>query len=98
MDEILTPLMYERVIHEDMDKMTQVRFTVAEFRGVEYFSLREYYLDFNEEWKPTPKGINFPISFDNSKELFRALVEVLSMAESKEVVYEHFGDLIAGIK
>ena len=92
------PPIYERVIHEDTEKMTQVRFTVSTFRGVEYLSVREYYLDFSEEWKPTPKGVNFPISFANSKELFHALIEILSLAESKEVIQEHFQELFTHLE
>tara|TARA_E500000331_G_scaffold293452_1_gene290742 strand:- start:9 stop:266 length:258 start_codon:yes stop_codon:yes gene_type:complete len=72
----------------------QVRLTINTFRGVEYLHLRKYYLDFNEEWKPTSDGIAMPLDFDNSRELFSGLVEILSLAESKSVIEEHFLDLI----
>lgn len=88
------PEMYERVIHYDEDKETQVRLTVSAFRGVEYLHLRKYYLDFNEEWKPTPEGVAMPLDFSNSKELFVGLTEILSLAESKEIIEEQFQDLI----
>lgn len=88
------PEMYERVIHYDEEKEVQVRLTVSSFRGVEYLHLRKYYLDFNEEWKPTPEGVAMPLDFNNSRELFVGLTEILSLAESKEIIEEQFQDLI----
>tara|TARA_E500000178_G_C16705659_1_gene610321 strand:- start:260 stop:559 length:300 start_codon:yes stop_codon:yes gene_type:complete len=88
------PEVYSRVIHYDSIKEKQIRLTVSTFREVEYISLREYYLDFDEEWKPTPKGVSMPIDFENSREMFSGLIEILSLAESKAVIEEHFSDLI----
>jgi hypothetical protein len=88
------PEAYSRVIHYDEIKEIQVRLTINTFRGVEYMHLRKYYLDFDEEWKPTPEGIAMPLDFNNSRELFSGLVEILSLAESKAVIEEHFIDLI----
>tara|TARA_B100001059_G_C17642520_1_gene480164 strand:- start:83 stop:400 length:318 start_codon:yes stop_codon:yes gene_type:complete len=85
---------YEHVIHYDEEKEVQVRVVVNTFREVEYLHIRKYYLDFNEEWKPTPEGVALPITFENSRELFRALTEILSLAESKALIEEHFKDLI----
>ncbi len=72
----------------------QVRLTINEFREEEYLHLREYYLDFEEEWKPTNKGIAIPLELDTSKELFIAFSEIISIAESKMVLEEFFGDTI----
>ena len=88
------PHEYERIIHYDEEKETQVRLTVSTFRGIEYVHLRKYFLSFDEEWCPTPDGIAFPLDFNNSRELFAGLVEILSLAESKEIIEEHFSDLI----
>jgi len=88
------PEMYEKVIHYDEEKEVQVRLTVSSFRGIEYLHLRKYYLDFNEEWKPTPEGVAMPLDFNNSRELFVGLTEILSLAESKEIIEEQFQDLI----
>lgn len=88
------PEMYEKVIHYDEEKEVQVRLTVNTFRGIEYLHLRKYYLDFNEEWKPTPEGVAMPLDFSNSRELFVGLTEILSLAESKEIIEEQFQDLI----
>ena len=54
-------------------------------------------MDFTEEWKPTPVGIALPLDFNNSKELFRALTEIISLAESKQIIEENFGELIKEI-
>ena len=88
------PEAYSRIVHYDTVKEQQIRHTINTLRGIEYLHLRKYYLDFDEEWKPTPEGIAMPLDFDNSKELFCGLVEILSLAESKAVIEEHFSDLI----
>ena len=88
------PPVYERIIHYNEDKETQVRLTVSTFRGTEYLHLRKYYLAFDEEWCPSPEGVAMELDFDNSRELFSGLVEILSLAESKEILEEHFKDFI----
>jgi hypothetical protein len=91
------PEIYEKVVHYDEEKEIQVRLTINTFRGVEYLHLRKYYLDFTEEWKPSNEGIAMPLDFNNSRELFSGLVEILSLAESKDIIEEHFMDLIEGL-
>ena len=88
------PPMYERIVHYNEDKEIQVRLTVSTFRGIEYLHLRKYYLAFTEEWLPSPEGIAMELDFDNSRELFAGLVEILSLAESKEVIEEFFVETI----
>ena len=88
------PSMYEKVIHYNEDKEIQVRLTVNTFRGIEYLHLRKYYLAFTEEWLPSPEGIAMELDFDNSRELFAGLVEILSLADSKEKLEEHFKDFL----
>jgi hypothetical protein len=97
MELYASPELYEKIIHYDEEKETQVRLTVGTFRGVEYLHLRKYFLSFDEEWCPTPDGIAFPLDMDNSKELFRGLVEILSLAESKKIIQEEFSELIQDI-
>tara|TARA_Y100000401_G_scaffold28341_2_gene20580 strand:- start:4486 stop:4785 length:300 start_codon:yes stop_codon:yes gene_type:complete len=89
-----TPPVYEKLIHYDEKKEVQVRLVVSTFRGIEYLHLRKYYLDFNEEWCPTPEGIAMELDFDNSRELFAGLVEIISLAESKDILEEYFKDFI----
>lgn len=88
------PEVYEKVIHFDEEKHVEIRLAIKEFRGIEYLHLRKYYLDFNEEWKPSSEGIAMQLDFDNSRNLFVGLVEILSLAESREIIEEHFADLI----
>jgi len=35
-----------------------------------------------------------PLDFNNSRALFKALAEILSLAESQEIIEEQFKDLI----
>lgn len=86
---------YSRIITNDGFK--QVRLYVNEFRDVEYLHIREFYLDFDEEWKPTQKGISIPLEIETSKELFIALSEILSLAESRKVLEEVFGETLRSI-
>jgi len=88
------PAVYEKVVHYDEVKEIQVRLVVSTFRGIEYLHLRKYYLDFNEEWKPTPEGVAMQLDFNNSRELFAGLIEILSLAESKAILEEYFKDYL----
>ena len=91
------PAVYEHIIHYDEEKQTQIRVVVSTFHNVEYLHIRRYYMDFDEEWKPSPEGVAMPIDFNNTRELFRALTEILSLAESKSIIEENFKDLIDSI-
>jgi len=71
------PEIYSRIIHEKENGLEQVRLTINTFRDIEYIHLRKYYLDFEEEWKPSKEGIAMPLDLTNSYELFAALVENL---------------------
>ena len=88
------PALYEKVIHYNEAKELQVRLTINTFRGIEYLHVRKYYLDFTEEWKTSPEGVAMELDFNNSRELFSGLLEILSLAESKEIIEEHFKDYI----
>ena len=94
MDLHTAPEEYSRIVHYDEVKEHQVRLTINTFRGVEYLHLRKYYLDFDEEWKPSSEGVAMSLDLNNSRELFLGLVEILSLAESKEIIHEHFQDII----
>lgn len=87
------PEVYEKIIFEK-EGTEQVRLTINEFRGVEYLHLRKYYLDFDEEWKPSKDGVAMPLDFENSKLLFEGLVEILSLAEAKNILESHFKDIL----
>lgn len=89
--------LYEKVIHHDKVKEVQLRLTVNVFRGVEYLSIRKYYMTFDEEWAPTREGVSMPLDFNNSRELFSGLVDILSLAESKEILEEQFKEQLDSI-
>lgn len=88
---------YSKIIFQDEIKQTQTRLTINEFRGIEYLHLRRYYLDFEEEWKPSNEGISLPLDIDNTRSLFEGMAEILSLAESREIIEQEFGDLISKI-
>ena len=88
------PPAFERVIHVDEEKNIQIRLSVNTFRGIEYLHLRKYYLDFDEEWKPSKEGVAMYLDFDNSRELFAGLVEILSLAEAIDVLETYFKDYL----
>jgi TPP-dependent indolepyruvate ferredoxin oxidoreductase alpha subunit len=92
MIDLSAPTKYERVINEKDTE--QLRLVINTFRGVEYLSLRKYYLDFDEEWLPSKEGISIPLDIENAQELFTGLVEILSLAESKSILEEEFKDIL----
>lgn len=79
-------------LFETEDGLEQIRLTVNEFRGVQYLHLRKYYLDFDELWYPTPKGISLPISLDTISSLFTALVKLLARSDVLHIVLKHIKD------
>ena len=95
MIDLEAPAIYEKMIQETDHE--QVRLVISTFRDVEYISLRKYYLDFDEEWKPSNQGITIPIDMENTRNLFQGLVEILSLAESKAILEEQFKDLLDNI-
>ena len=88
------PPIYEKEIHYNEDRHEKIFLTVNTFRGIEYLSIRKYYQDFDEEWKPSREGITMAIDFNNSKSLFEGLVEIISLAEAKDVLETHFKDTL----
>ncbi len=92
MIDLTSPTVYERVIREGDTE--QIRLVINTFRDIEYISLRKYYLDFDEEWLPSKEGITMPLDLDNSRELFVGLVEILSLAESKNILEEEFKEIL----
>jgi hypothetical protein len=85
---------YSRIIYYDENKDIQVRLGINEFRGVEYLFLRKYYRTFEGEFAPSNEGVNMPLGIENSREMFAGLVEILSLAESKQIIIDNFKELI----
>jgi len=88
------PEMYEKVISENEEGTEQVKLTINTFYDVEYLHLRKYYLDFDGDFKPSKDGVAMKLDFNNSKNLFEGLVEILSLAESKTILETHFKDIL----
>ena len=64
MIDLDAPAIYEKMIQETEHE--QVKLVINTFRGVEYISIRKYYLDFDEEFKPSNQGITIPMSSRDS--------------------------------
>jgi len=92
MIDLTAPSIYEKIIQET--EFEQVRLVINTFRDVEYLSIRKYYLDFEEEWKPSKDGITMPIDFSNTRNLLAGMLEIVSLAESKEMIESEFKELI----
>ena len=92
MIDLTAPSIYEKVIQETEHE--QVRLVINTFRDIEYLSVRKYYLDFEEEWKPSRDGITMPIDFTNTRNLLAGMLEIVSLAESKEVIEKEFKDVL----
>lgn len=88
------PALYEKLIHYNEAKHEKVFLTINTFRDVEYLSIRKYYLDFDEEWKPTKDGVSMVVDFDNTRALFEGLVEILSLTEVKGILEIHFKEVL----
>lgn len=92
MIDLTAPSIYEKIIQET--EFEQVRLVINTFRDVEYLSIRKYYLDFEEEWKPSKDGITMPIDFSNTRNLLAGMLEIVSLAESKDMIESEFKELI----
>ena len=88
---------YERTIWQDEPGFNQVKVVVNNFRGKEYLHIRKYYLDFDGEFQASNQGLAIPLEVESTIELFKAVAEILSLAECKEVIEEYFGDTIREI-
>lgn len=85
------------ILSTSEDGFEQIRLTVNEFRGIQYLHLRKYYLDFDEEWHPTPKGIAIPITISNIVNLFNALTKLLAQSDVLHIILENSDLAIQGI-
>jgi len=83
-------VLYEKLIHENMDKGFQIKLVVNEFRDVLYFHLRKYFLSYEGEWIPSREGISIPAELDNIYNLLDGLLDVCSQAEGVEIINEYY--------
>jgi hypothetical protein len=87
--------MYDKLIYETEE--FQLRVTVNVFNDVEYFHFRKYYMDFEGIWVPSKDGLSMPLDLDNITQLFIAILEILSLGESKNAIQKHFSELLKDI-
>lgn len=83
---------YSKIIHED--DFEQIRITISEFHDVEYLHVRKYYITLDGDWLPSKDGISMPIDFTNIREFLTAMLEIVSLAESKEIIEQNFKDIL----
>ena len=77
-------VLFSRTIKENLDTFSQWRVTINEFRGVQYFGIREYFLSFDGTWEPTKNGISVPLELVFTAELHKALAEIISQSETDD--------------
>lgn len=77
-----------RVVGYKDEGAKELRFSVSEFRGKLYLSLRWWRLDFEDEWMPTKEGCTLPYQLSVVGNLYSALTDLLSEAEVLEKVLE----------
>ena len=82
--------LYEKVISENLEKGTQLRLVVNDFRDVQYLHLRKYYLSYDEGFMPTKEGISIPATISSVYALLDGLVEICSFEESIDSITKHF--------
>lgn len=81
---------FERILSENWEKGFQVRLVVNEFRDIEYFHLRKYFLSYEGEWVPSKEGISIPISIEIIQNIADAMLELCSSAEGANLVLKYF--------
>lgn len=86
--------LYEKVLSENMEKGSQVRLVVSEFREVQYLHLRKYFLSYEGEWVPTKEGISIPATIQSIYALLDGLIEICAKEESTDSIKEHFKELL----
>ncbi len=78
--------LFSKVLFEDStDKFFQWRLSVTEFRGVQYLSVRKYFLSFEGEWCPSKEGATMPLTVATTARMFFALADILSEVETSYV-------------
>ena len=92
-----SPLLYEKIISENLDKGFQIRLVVNVFRDVEYIHIRKYFLSFEGEFIPSKEGISMPLTIQNSYALLGGLAEICSRIEEKECLSEQFKEIIKNL-
>jgi hypothetical protein len=91
-------VLYEKLISENLDKGTQLRLVVNEFRGEQYLHLRKYFLSYEGEWIPTSEGATMVATLQSIYSLLDGLVEICSNEESIDSINQHFSERLNVLK
>jgi hypothetical protein len=84
--------LYEKIISENLDKGTQLRLVVSEFRDVQYVHLRKYFLSYDEGFLPSSEGASFPATIQSIYALLDGLIEICSKEENVDAINKHFAE------
>ncbi len=88
-DEIL----YEKLISENLEKNYQVKLVVSTFKDITYFSIRKYFLSFDEGFVPSKEGISIPFEIASSYAILDCMVDLCSQSEGIEAVKSHLANI-----
>lgn len=94
----MSEVLYEKIVSENIDKNSQLRLVVNEFRDVQYVHLRKYYQDYEGNWTPTKEGASFPASIQSIYSLLDGLIEICATEESTDAINEHFAERLELLK
>lgn len=90
--------LYEKIITENLEKGTQLRLVLSEFRGVEYLHLRKYYQSYEGDFVPTKEGASMPATLASSFALLDGLIEICSLSESIDSITTHLNNRLEELK
>jgi Transcriptional Coactivator p15 (PC4) len=90
--------LYEKIIAENIDKGTQLRLVISEFRDEQYLHLRKYYLSYEGEYVPSKEGASFPASISSVYALLDGLIDICSHEESAYAITKYFQEKLEWIK
>lgn len=77
---------YTQILHENLEKGTQIRLVVSDFRDLEYIHFRRYYLDMDGNWIASKEGVSMPLTISGVTALCYGIAEVLSATEFNNIL------------
>lgn len=86
------PVLYEKLIYENIDKGYQFKLVLNEFREQYYIHIRKYFLSYEGEFIPSKEGISMPVTISNVLNLTDALLDICSQVEGEDLIKKHFID------
>lgn len=79
---------YTQILSENLEKGTQIRLVVSEFRDIEYIHFRRYYLDIEGAWVPSKEGVSMPLTITGVTALCEGIATILSKTEFDNILHE----------